>query len=274
VRIITRAELQARRDANFRRTPGLKINSRDDALAFINRVGMCLLYSSGDLELPNVNDALTASAQSRLWGWKDELPAERAVHYAKVVRDKPGFISLDMLPNFMALHPASLPGQYAEAYLQGRLSRTANVIAEALAKDGAASTKSLRRDLGLMSKEAEARFTAALDELQGEFIIAKVGASGRTRHNYTYVWDLLCNWMPEAAALAALLAPADAMAAVLRKYLSVVVCAPFAGIVRLFEWSPGHLEEVVAAEQQAGRVEQVMVEGEEAAWPALTNETS
>src|SRR5215216_2515190 len=108
------AELRERRKDRFRMRPSLKVRTEDAALAFLNDVGCAFLFSGTGLPLPNLWDAINGGARAipghhhdhalgLTWNWKDSLPAHKAIWYGKLIKQKPTFVSLDLLPAFYAL---------------------------------------------------------------------------------------------------------------------------------------------------------------------------
>jgi hypothetical protein len=112
--ILTLKSLQAARAERYRQRPHLRVHTQEEALSFLNGVGICLLFSAKDLELPSLWGALCGEDRplprhhddrelGLAWRWKDELPVARKVLYGKFLRKKPVFISLDLAPNFYEL---------------------------------------------------------------------------------------------------------------------------------------------------------------------------
>jgi hypothetical protein len=132
---LTLESLQAARAERYHQRPDLRVRTEPQALDFINQVGLCLLFSAKDIELPSLWGALCGGDRAvpshhndrelgLAWQWKDTLPIAGKVLYGKFLRKKPVFVSLELAPYFYALSPNY--GEPAEDYLQdyqdGRLS--------------------------------------------------------------------------------------------------------------------------------------------------------
>ena len=83
----------------------------------------------------------------RTWGWKDDSLGKKYWYYAKLLRHRATFVSLDMIPNFYALSPNyGDPFQdYLMQYEEGKLTQESKLVYEALIKEGALDTLSLKK---------------------------------------------------------------------------------------------------------------------------------
>jgi hypothetical protein len=209
------------------------VSSQDDAAAFVQAMGFCTWLPVRGVDFPNLgavmgsggsgpsdpadrdaasNQRQTVDAHAVMnasWFWKDDLHIARRVYYAKVIRGQPTFIAPDYLADFIAAIGG--PGQAVERdpailYREGRLSREALVIFQYLTDHPAEPTRALVRGLGPRARATSTAIERALLELQRRFIVCKVGISGRTRGTYSYVWDLVERFAPEACAQAHLTA--------------------------------------------------------------------
>ena len=63
------------------------------------------------------------------WGWKDTLLGQKRVYYARVIKKRNTFLSLEALPYFYALSPnyGSPEEDYLIDYEAGRLTAEARV---------------------------------------------------------------------------------------------------------------------------------------------------
>jgi hypothetical protein len=253
------AELQAARAERYRQRPELKIRTEEQALAFIDEVGLCLLFSARDIELPSLWGALCGGDRpvpshhddrelGLAWSWKDTLPIAGRVLYGKFLRKKPVFISLELAPYFYALSPNY--GQPDEDYLQdyqdGRLSVEAKQVYEVLLDQGALPTSRLRIEAGLSGKGNAGRFDRALAELQMDMRIGKVAISDANRWGYCYVYDLLPRHFAGVVEAAGEITGGQARETILLRYLRTVVAATPHQVSLLFDWEPGNLDRLVA----------------------------
>ena len=113
-----------------------------EAVKFIDATGYCMLFPVKNVPLPSLYYAVTRRGlhgkwkwdkySSMVWQWKDELPRRRRAFYAKYFRGRGTFISLKLLPHFLALRESAVgPGDYEKYYSEGRISDDARIIWEA-----------------------------------------------------------------------------------------------------------------------------------------------
>ena len=261
---LTSEQVQAWRDARYRRRADLRIRSEAEALAFLNDVGLATLFSSGAMELPSLWEAICGEARplprnhddhelGLAWRWKDTLPARKAILYGKFLRKKPVFISLSLLPYFYALSGNfGELDDYLEQYRDGRLSEEARRVYETLLEHGALPTSHLRRLARLEGKGSASRFDRALAELQMGFKIVKVGISDANRWGYCYVYDLFLRRFPNEAAAARSIAENQAADRILTRYLETVLVAAPRHVRLLFGWEDWRLEQSVRRLARSG----------------------
>lgn len=210
--LTTRQAVEAWRDRSFRRLPALKVRGERSALRFVDAVGFCFTLSHFGLPVASLYVAVCGRRNPRwpkrthhdaeiglTWNLKDSLPAKRLVHYGKLVKGKPTLVSLDLFPAFCALiREGKGSGDYILDYRQGRMTRAAVLILEALHERGALATPDLRRAVAMHGAERTAEFDRAMAELQRGLWIAKVEEVYDP--DFYYRWDLLDNWLPEPLA--------------------------------------------------------------------------
>ena len=201
-------QLTARRNLIYRRTADRRLHREADALAFVNEVGFCFLFSSEGSEMPTLYEAIVGDQTAwttahdhetgLAWRWKDSLPIARKCFYGKLLRGKPVLVSLEMFPYFYAIsgNYGDLD-QYLEDYADGKISLAAKQIYEALLFHGAMPTSELRRQANLPGKHNARDFERGLVELQMGMKITKTGISDANRWHYCYVYDLLPRWLPD-----------------------------------------------------------------------------
>ncbi|MHB1319104.1 MAG: AlkZ-related protein, partial [Anaerolineae bacterium] len=195
------AQVERWRDRRFRRTPERRVRDEAEARAFVDEVGLAFLFGERGVEIPTLWGAVSGSKRpvphdhddpdiGRVWNWKDTLPARKEIYYGKLLRGKPTLVSLALLPAVYALSPNyGDPLDYIEQYDAGLLSVEARNVYEVLLNQGALATSSLRQAAGLAGTGPVARrFDAALQELQVQLKIVKVGTSEASRWGYAYVY--------------------------------------------------------------------------------------
>ena len=262
------------RAERYRMRPDLKIRTEDQALYFLNDVGCAFLFPQERVMLPSLWEAINGRARnipghhhdhalSLTWQWKDSLPARKAVWYGKLVRGKPTFVSLDLLPAFYAL--SSNYGElddYLEQYADGRMSKEARTVYETLLASGPSSTNALRKATGMFGGgEVARRFERAVAELQADLKIVKCGTAEDNRWKYCYVYDLLLRRHPEVAAQARTLTGRQAMTQIVTRYLRTVIAAPVASFAILFGWEPSVVTRLISQLLDQGNLEEIRVEG-------------
>lgn len=238
-----------------------RVRTSGEGLRFITALGFCYAFTAGPGNLPGLFDVLATRSIDRMWGWawrwKDDLVTARRVYYGKVLRGKPAYVSLGFLPHFYALSGNVGDADDAEqAYREGRLSRMARDVYQAIDRDGPLSTWMLRRRFVSRGSPA-GMFQRALTALQSAFLIAKVAEIENGA--YSFIWDAFARWMPQAVRAARTVTAAAAAGAVLERYLKTVGAASPRQILDLFRWSPTLLADARAA-TNSGAVE-ATVEG-------------
>jgi len=255
-RLATRQAVEAWRDRSFRRLPALKVRGERSALQFVNAVGFCFTLSHFGLPVPSLYVAVCGRRNPRwprrthhdaeiglTWNLKDSLPAKRLAHYGKLVKGKPTLVSLDLFPAFCALiREGKGSGDYILDYRQGRMTRAAVLVLEALHERGALATPDLRKAVAMHGAERTAEFDRAMAELQRGLWIAKVEEVYDP--DFYYRWDLLDNWLPEPLAASHDLGRVAAVRLLLADYL----CSAGAAQARFL----GGLLDLPLAEVEAG----------------------
>jgi hypothetical protein len=259
-------QLQRLRAARYRQTPASRLRTEAEGLGFINDVGMCLLFSAKDVELPSLWGALCGEDRALpahhdnyelglAWDWKDTIPARGEALYGKFIKHKPVFLSLELGPHFYAL--SGNYGEledYLEEYREGRLSEEARRIYEALLEHGPLDSGELRRKAGLASNTASGLFDRAVADLQMGFKVAKAGVAAVGRWKYAYVYDLFLRRFPAIAAAARDISQDRAAATILECYVRTVVATRPADVRRLFGWDAWRAERTVSQLTAAGRL--------------------
>lgn len=222
-----------------------RIRTKQQALRFVNSLGFCYAFTSGPGHLPGLFDVLATRSVDRMWSWawqwKDELATERRLFYGKVLRRKPTYIALDYLPQFFALSGnVGEIDDYLQAYREGHLSLLAKSLYEYVRAHGPCSTWVLRRQFVSRGNRGGA-FHRALSDLQGKFLVAKVGEL--EEGSYSFIWDTFERWMPQVVRASGDITASRAAAAVLDRYLQTVGAAAPPKVQDLFDWPRKLLDE-------------------------------
>jgi len=254
-----------RRDVRYRRLPQLRLRSPEQAVEFVNDVGFCFLFPQKGVEMPSLWEAICGvsrpvpihhddRALGYAWHWKDELPCHGLVYYGKLLRKKPTFVSLDLLPYFYALSDNyGELDDYLEEYEDGTLSEEARRVYKALLTRGALPTSHLRVEAGLAGKSNASRFNRAVVELQVGLKIVKTGISDQSSWRYCYVYDLLLRRWPDLPERARKITRREARRVLVARYLDNAIEVDQTRIYRLFHGLGGTRDEWRVASPSTGR---------------------
>jgi len=274
-RTLTLASLRAARAKNYRLHPHLRVRTEAQALKFLNDVGLSLLFSAKEIELPSLWGALCGAdlplsehhdhpEMGLAWDWKDSLPLAGNILYGKFLRHTPVFVALDIAPCFYALSPnyGDPAGDYLQEYADGQLSVEAKQVYEALLAQGSLPTSRLRQEAGLGGGTNAGRFDRALAELQMGWRITRVAISDANRWGYCYVYDLFHRHFPAIVDAAGQISGRQAREAILLSYLGTVMATTPQRLSSLFAWQPGDVQRLVGRLAEEGRLRAgVKIEG-------------
>jgi hypothetical protein len=246
VKSLEAAALLERRRANFCQTAALRVRSARQALRFVDAVGVCSTFYVFPEGMPSLWEAVVGRPRPRwprrshhddgvglTWELKNVLPGRRAAYYGKLVKGRPVLVALDLLPAFYALvRGAQRARDYAREYEAGRLSQCAKRLMECLVRESPQYTRGLRAECFMLESSKTREFERAMAELQRGLWIVKT--EERYEPSFSYRWDLLERWLPEATAEGRRLRRAAALDLLVARHLrSAVYSAP--GILsRLF----------------------------------------
>jgi len=248
--------LEELRDWRFRRLPRLRVRGPKSALTFLNEVGLASLFAARTLNLPCLWVAVCGRRDPQFphhshhdpevglaWQLKDELPAAGKVFYGKLVRCKPTFVALDLLPAvYRLLGPRN---DHVREYRDGLLSPAAKGIVDALHRQRPQDTLALKLATNLARPSQRRAFDAAIAELQQRLYISM----REVRYDpFTYVWDLVSARYPKQIARARRLDADRAAGTVSRRYLQAVIYA-----------TPQQLAAVVGDRSRTTRTVEVLV---------------
>jgi len=226
--VVTLDSLERHRDRTFRRLLNRRVTSDRAALAFINEVGFGTAFTAG-IGVPCLREAIEGMREPPLpehiqhdraimmtWNLKDTLAAKRLAYYGKVLGGRPSFIALDLLGAFLRLRVA--PGGHRALFERGMLSQCARLVMDALARQGPADTKTLKRLSGYAQPRMRPAFDNAMRELQAHFLAVKI----EERYDpFTYVWDTVARQWPEAIRESRALSPTAAAYRIVRRHIEV-----------------------------------------------------
>jgi len=233
----------------FCTSPSNRIHTQNEAVTFINKRGFTFFWPIKGIALPSL---WTATAGDRpvadehddpghiTWNWKDNLLGKKQVYYARILRRKNTFISLEMLPYFYSLSPnyGNWEEDYLDQYQQGTMTAAAKAVYEALLQNGPLNTIQLRKASRLVSAAANSMFARALDDLMVEFKILPVAVSDAGAWHYCHVYDITPRFYPDLQENSHLVNEKEARNLILWKYFESVGAATQKEAQRLFNWPP------------------------------------
>jgi hypothetical protein len=221
---------------------GPRVETLERAAAFVGDVHCALLFPFEAVALPSLWEAIAGPDEvafatwgvneDRIWGWKDELPAQGLAWYGKLVRKRATLVSPALLTD---LYPGD---GTSDDYRHVPLEADARRVAAALA-GGAMPQSILREDVGLAGKQGKARFDRAMIELQRHVLVTHAG-----------VWEQDAGWATAMIALTASVFDVggrhDPVAAA-GKYLATALEVTAAELARAFAWSLTDAQAALAA---------------------------
>jgi hypothetical protein len=240
---MTDLELQQLRREKWRLT-GRPIRTIEDARGFLEEVGFCLMYPTRPpLLMPTFIGAFVG-AEDRLPSWQHafadpraaeaielmvRLLRERSAFEANVFEENNGFlVAASVFPYFYALIGERNPKQAPKAGSRSPYSALACDAFAIVQSDGAISKERLRERLG--GGLSTAALDKALAELWSKLRITRVDY----RASEGSVWDLLYRWAPEPVKQGVGLSVAEALSALLSKYLDCVIAVEPAELEAFF----------------------------------------
>lgn len=205
-----------------------RVRSLRDAAAFVDEVGLALVFPKEAVALPSLFEVIAGPGPtpwveeredgrmamtpelSMVWSWKDELAEQRLACAGKHLRGWPALVSLALLPALYSLTGRSgAAGDFREAVLPP-LERE---VAEAVLAAAPADARDVRRAVGLRDTS---RVNRAIDSLQRQLILTRAGTSQREQGWPGTAYDILPRRHPLPSIPAPEQARAELAAAVLR----------------------------------------------------------
>jgi hypothetical protein len=240
-------QIQHYRQATYHLATRQRLQSREEALAFVEERGFVFFWPIKGAEFPSLWAAVAgrrpvADAHDDpghvTWGWKDEMLDKRQWYYAKVLRGRATMISLEIAPYFYALSENyGDPAQdYLQSYEDGLLSREAKVIYESLLHEGPLDTVRLRRTIHMTSKASNSPFERGLTALQRDFKILPTGTAETGAWRYSFIYDLVPRFYPNLPQRARAIGRSEARRKLLTLYFAALGAATADEVRKLFQW--------------------------------------
>lgn len=231
---MTDLELQQLRREKWR-LDGKPIRTIEQARAFVEDVGFCLMYPRRPAPLVPTFMGAFVGADDRLPEWqhafKDPRAAqatelmvrllrERAAFEANLFEENNGFlIAASVFPYFYALVGERNPKLAPKAGSRSSYSALACDAFALIQREGAISKQKLQEALG--GSVSLAALDGALAELWSKLRITRVDYKAAEGS----VWDLLYRWAPDAVKEGVGLSVPEALSALVSKYLDCVIAA-------------------------------------------------
>ncbi|MBL7199791.1 MAG: hypothetical protein ISS56_06550 [Anaerolineae bacterium] len=275
---IDRTWITTRREMRYRRTPELRVQTPDEALAFVNDVGFCHFWPIKGIETPNLFHAIAGRVRavpnehadpdiSKCWGWKDQALGKRIWYYGKLLRRRATLASLDLLPAFYACteNYGDLE-DYLEEYRSGTMTAEARRIYEAILESGPLDTVRLRRESRMAAESAKARFERALVELQIGLKVLPIGVAEAGAWRYAFIYEIVQRHYPDLPEVARRIVQSEARRTLVRQYVDNVIAVEQGMIRKVFHvlnWAPAELDRTIQALIDEGAIRWVRIKGED-----------
>jgi len=185
------------------------------------------------------------------WELKDALPGRRAVYYGRLLKGRPVLVALDLFPAFYALVRGRQGARdYRAEYQAGRLSHPAKRLMDVLIRRHAVYTREWRAEALMLDPGATRTFERAVAELQQGLFVVKTAE--RYEPSFSYRWDLVEAWLPDAVREGRRLPRAEAVRRLVERHVGGAGWASVRGMARLFALPADEVRAAVAALARAG----------------------
>jgi hypothetical protein len=272
---VTGTALRALRDRRFRRRRAPRVTGEATALAFVESVGFCSTFYRFPEGVACLWEAVAGRPDPRwprrshhdagiglTWRLKDTLPAKKRVYYGKLLKGRPLLVAPELFPAFYALARGRQRARdYASEYEAGRLTLTAKRLMDVLLRDHPQYTRDLRAHCFLLHPTRTREFERAMAELQAGLWVVKT--EERYEPTFSYRWDLVEAWLPEATAAGRRLSRAAALDRLVTRYLAGAVYTREVLLARLLGVPRAEVTATVARLVRAGVLLETSVDG----WP-------
>lgn len=237
-----------------------RVRNADQLVRLVNGLGVCFAFTPAEgLPIPACFDHLSTNDEMRkwnwMWGWKDELAAEKRVYYGPVLARKPTFVSMKMLPVMYATFGrAGEPDDHLEDVRAGRLSEMSRRVIDFVSQKGESQSRRMRAELGITSKEGRGQYDRALDDVQRLMYVARVKAVGEGREEYNYTYDLFVRRYPEVVQAAEPIASSDARERILARALELAGALTVKQAAKLLDWGDEPMRRTIERLEAARRL--------------------
>ena len=162
-------------------------------------------------------------------------------------------VALDLFPAFYALiRGRQRARDYRTEYEAGRLSHAAKRLMDILIRRHPLYTREWRAEALMLDPDSTRRFERAVAELQQGLFAVKT--EERYDPSFSYRWDLLEAWLPDAVRVGRRLGRPAALRRLVGRYLGGAAWGSARGIARLFGVPVEEVRLAVAVLSRAGEV--------------------
>lgn len=244
--------------------PG-SIRSPADTLEALERLGFAWVFTPGNGLLPALFPALATDSEHQrwdwMWGWKDQIAADRLAFYGKVAGGRPTFVSRALLPRFYALtgNTGDLQDDLAHVAGSTGLNVLARKVCEYLQENGPTGTRKLHAQLTDGTKEMKSALEKGITQLDAAMLIAKCGVEGGG--SFSNVWDLFPRVWPGAVEAGTEIPTREAAEFLLSHYFMLTPAVGRRALDGLFPCSPAHQCRALDQLESAGVLRQCQVDG-------------
>jgi uncharacterized protein YcaQ len=131
-------------------------------------------------------------------------------------------------------------------YEEGKLTQECKLIYEALIKEGALDTLSLKKAARLSNTTAEMRFNKAVEQLQVELKILPVGIAEVGAWKYAYIYDLTHRHFPWLVEKSGSITEQAARDTIVEAYFRSVGAVQSKDLSKLFQWTGMMIDKILA----------------------------
>lgn len=231
---MTDFELQEQRRERWRLN-GKPIRTIEDARAFLEEVGFCLMYPGRPALLAPTFIGAFAGSDDHLPEWrhafKDPRAAQATELMVRLLRERSAFeanlfeenngliLAASVFPFFYALMGERNPKQAPKPGARSPYSQLASDAFAVIQRKGALSKQKLQDELG--GGVSTPALDKALAELWSKLRLTRVDY----KQSEGSVWDLVYRWAPEPVKEGVGLSVPEALSALVSKYLDCVIAA-------------------------------------------------
>jgi Winged helix DNA-binding domain len=231
---MTEPELQQLRREKWR-LDDKPVRTLDDARAFLESVGFCMMYPLKQPILTPTFIGAWAGSEEKLPTWQHAFADPRAQQASelmvRLLRERDAYeantfdennnflVAASIFPYFYALVGERNPKQAPQSGPRSEYSNLACDAFEVVRREGPVSKQKMRESLG--GSVSIAALDRALGELWSRLRITRVDYNS-TDGSF---WDVLYRWSPDAVRDGMNLSVGEALSALLSKYLGCVIAA-------------------------------------------------